>query len=146
MENDSSKSRQLPENLDPSSPKFDPKLALYAQKVEIPVSNAKQFNNISEFENFIKGKDAKSFEKEKEKCKVVLPGIIAERAAAQAREAVRRAALLAKNMAGPSKQSATQERRNRSTTVFTRMESMIAFYHFISLLTELHFLIGCTSL
>ncbi|XP_053380309.1 U7 snRNA-associated Sm-like protein LSm11 [Mercenaria mercenaria] len=115
-------SDEVPEFLNPLSPKFDPRRALYDSHTPIPVPDAKQFNNLAEFENYLQGKDAKTLQKKKAKPKEQLPGIIAVRAAAQAKEAVRKAAIMAKN-AGPSERSKTQERRNRSTTVFTRMES-----------------------
>jgi hypothetical protein len=120
-------SGKIPDFLDPLSPKFDPRRALYDSQTPIPVPDAKQFNNLAEFENYLEGKDAKTYQKKKAKPKEELPGIVAVRAAAQAKEAVRKAAIMAKN-AGPSERSQTQERRNRSTTVFTRMESMLLLY------------------
>ncbi|XP_060565085.1 U7 snRNA-associated Sm-like protein LSm11 isoform X2 [Ruditapes philippinarum] len=115
-------SGKIPDFLDPLSPKFDPRRALYDSQTPIPVPDAKQFNNLAEFENYLEGKDAKTYQKKKAKPKEELPGIVAVRAAAQAKEAIRKAAIMAKN-AGPSERSQTQERRNRSTTVFTRMEN-----------------------
>lgn len=113
---------EIPEHLNPMSPQFDPLRALYDKDTPVPVPDAKQFNNVAEFENYLKGKDSKTLQKKKTDEKQKLPGIIAVRAAAQAKEAVRKAAIMAKN-AGPSARSKTQERRNRSTTVFTKMKS-----------------------
>ena len=118
----SSDNEENKEKLDPLSPIFDPRRALYAKSVKVPVPDARQFNNLAEFENYLKGTDSESqkkMKKEKEK----LPGIIAERAAAQAREAVRKTALLAKS-GGPHERSQTQMRKMRSTNVFTKIEGM----------------------
>lgn len=41
--------------LDISSDKFDPLLALYSPKVPLPYPNIKCFNNIAEYESFMKG-------------------------------------------------------------------------------------------
>jgi len=41
--------------LDISSEKFDPLLALYSPKVPLPYPNIKCFNNIAEYESFMKG-------------------------------------------------------------------------------------------
>ena len=123
--NSSSSSPESDENsekLDPMSPIFDPRRALYAKSVKVPVPNARQFNNLAEFENFLKGKDSESQKKVKKE-KEPLPGIIAERAAAQAREAVRKSAILAKS-GGPHERSQTQMRKMRSTNVFTRIEGI----------------------
>ena len=126
--NTSSSSPESDENsekLDPMSPIFDPRRALYAKSVKVPVPNARQFNNLAEFENFLKGKDSESQKKGKKEKepKKPLPGIIAERAAAQAREAVRKSAILAKS-GGPHERSQTQMRKMRSTNVFTRIEGI----------------------
>ena len=118
------------EQLDPLSPMFDARRALYSKSVKIPFPDARQFNNVAEFENFLKGTDAASQKKsnlDSKKEKQKHPGIVAERAAAQAREAVRKAALLVKNE-GPSERSQTQIRRARATTVFTRMEGTSLFW------------------
>lgn len=120
----SSDTDTYPEYLDPRSPKFDPRRALYDKHTPLLSPDAKQFNNLCEFENYLQGKDAISLKKAneaKQKEKAQLPGIIAVRAAAQAREAVRKAAILQKTE-GPSEKSRTQERRLRQTNVFTRME------------------------
>lgn len=126
--------RDIPNYLDWRTPHFDPLRAIYDERTPIPkVSGVKQFNNIAQLENFMKGQDAQTLKKKKEANKSqsedMMPGIIAERAAAQAKEAVRKAAILAKND-GPSERSQTQNRRNRSTTVFTRMEGSCILYVF----------------
>ena len=118
----SSESDENTEKLDPLSPIFDPRRALYAKSVKVPIPDARQFNNLAEFENFLKGKDSETLKKSKKE-KQPLPGIIAERAAAQAREAVRKAAILAKSE-GPHERSQTQMRKMRSTNVFTRIEGI----------------------
>ena len=107
------------DNTDPLSDSFDPYKALYSPKIKLPVPTAKQFNNVAEFENFLTNKDAKSLVQKK---KEPLPGIIAERAAMQAREAVRKAAITSK-CDGPVERSNTQQRRQRSTNVLTNMDS-----------------------
>lgn len=107
------------EKINPLSPMFDARRALYAKSVKLPVQDPRLFNNVAEFENYLKGNDSSSLKKMKKEKK--LPGIIAERAAAQARENVRKAAILAKS-GGPHERSQTQMRKIRATTVFTRIE------------------------
>lgn len=124
-DSDFSDSDRIPEFLDPRSPKFDPRRALYDTHTPALVPDARQFNNLSEFENYLKRKDCKSLQMKKvTKHKQEQSGIIAVRAAAEVRESVRKAAILAKN-AGPSIRSKTQERRNQGTNVFTRMEGSL---------------------
>ena len=118
----SSESDENSDKLDPRSPLFDARRALYAKHVKLPVPTARQFNNVAEFENYLQGKDSESLKKNK-LLKEKHPGIIAERAAAQARENVRKAAILAK-CEGPSERSQTQMRRTRATTVFTKIEGI----------------------
>ncbi|XP_062855981.1 U7 snRNA-associated Sm-like protein LSm11 [Trichomycterus rosablanca] len=47
--------RDLDEKLDISSDQFDPLLALYSSQVPLPYPDVKCFNNIAEYESFIKG-------------------------------------------------------------------------------------------
>ena len=120
----SSECEENSEKLDPLSPMFDARRALYAKSIKVPVPSARQFNNIAEFENFLKGKDAETQKRHRKEEKERLPGIVAERAAAQAREAVRKAAIMARNE-GPSERTQTQMRKMRMTTVFTRIEGKL---------------------
>ncbi|WAQ96124.1 LSM11-like protein [Mya arenaria] len=122
---ETSDSESLPEYLDPTSPRFDPRRALYSRVEPFPGTSSRQFNNLTEFENFLQGKDAKSMKQkktEKEKSEDNKDvGIVAIRAAAQARENVRKKAILEKN-AGPLERSKTQERRRMVRTLFTVIE------------------------
>lgn len=43
------------EKIDVCSEKFDPLLALYSPNVSLPFPNVKCFNNVSEYESFLKG-------------------------------------------------------------------------------------------
>lgn len=116
-----SKSDSIPEHLDPNSPKFDPKRALYEKSIPLSLTSAKAFNNLAEFENFMTGKDAKSRKEMKATSGGDSLSIKAVRAAAKKTESERKAAILAK--VKPGHQVLEIQRKTRPvTSVFTKME------------------------
>lgn len=124
-ESGASKSGSIPEHLDPRSPKFDPKRALYEKTIPTSLTTAKQFNNIAEFENFLQGKDAKSL-KVKHQVEKKAEGedgslsIKAVRATAKQTERERKAAILSK-VQNPAQQE-IERKAKRVTSVFTKMK------------------------
>lgn len=121
-ESDTSDTGDIPEYLDPRSPKFDPKRALYEKSVPSSLTTAKQFNNLVEFENFLKGKDAKTQKIEKAKRESESMSLESVRAVAKATESERKAAILGKTSV-PNKGAPLPERKKRQvTSVFTKMQ------------------------
>ncbi|KAK3580708.1 hypothetical protein CHS0354_005712 [Potamilus streckersoni] len=103
------------EELDLTSPKFNPLKSLYAAHVNIPCPEAKLYNNIAQYESFMKGKDAES-QKQKRPSKPHHPGLIAYKAAAQAREAVM------KSRSEDGSKNDNRRKRMQRSTIFTLME------------------------
>lgn len=126
-ESEQSDSGDIPDYLNPKSPRFDPKRALYEKAIPTSLATARQFNNLAEFENFLKGKDAKTQQKKKEEQKSISLSVAAVREAAKTTESIRKAAILAKTSRPDQQQQRPNERpRTRPvTSVFTKMESKI---------------------
>ncbi|XP_043925844.1 U7 snRNA-associated Sm-like protein LSm11 [Protopterus annectens] len=73
-ENDSEDEDSDEGKLDISSDTFDPLLALYSDKTPLPYPNVKCFNNLAEYESFLKGRGRTQSgppkeKKEKRRCK-----------------------------------------------------------------------------
>ena len=116
-ESESSDTDRIPEYLDPKSPNFDPKRALYETSLPVSLKTAKQYNNLAEFENFLKGKDAKCHQKKKDAETLSVKNV---RALAKQTESERKAAILGK-VERPGLGEVKRKVR-RETSVFTKME------------------------
>jgi len=113
--------------LDPLSPLFDPRKALYTNSPILPVARARQFNNLNEFENFLGGKDAKTLKASNIKKKTEKCGASTLRQSAKEHELQRKEAILkiSSEKAGSSKEQFKQPPKRRDRSVFTRMEGKL---------------------
>ncbi|KAL3877714.1 hypothetical protein ACJMK2_035379 [Sinanodonta woodiana] len=111
----SSSSTSSSDELDLTSPKFNPLKSLYAAYPKIPCPRAKLYNNVAQYESFMQGKDSES-QKQKRPSKPQHPGLVAHKAAALAREAV------LKSRIAEQPKDETRRKKMRRLNVLTLME------------------------
>lgn len=120
------------DKIDVCSDKFDPFLALYSPTVSLPFPNVKCFNNVSEYESFLKGGRgrAKPENVEKRRRKAMKGVADPERIERLKKLMVNNP--VAESEAGESSSTTRSRRQKPQKNVLTRMPRRLNYYPYIS--------------